>query len=85
MDNIGSSWKTTSAGITMIAAAVVGLVFAYKNNALNEGNVTAAITAIVGGAGLIVAKDKNVTGGSVISASSDPDTVKASTTVDPKK
>lgn len=82
--NIGKSWKTTSAGVLMIVGAIVGLVFAFKNNAINEGTVMGAATAIVGGVGLLVAKDNNVTGGSVISANNDPDAVKASQSEPPK-
>lgn len=85
MDNIGKSWKTTSAGVLMILGAIVGLYFAYNNNLLNEGTVMTALTAIVGGIGLIVSKDSNVTGGNVVSASNDPAAVQASNTIDPKK
>lgn len=76
--NIGKSWKTTSAGILMIVGAIVGLVFAFINHAVNEGVVMGAATAIVGGVGLLVAKDNNVTGGTVVSANNDPSAVKAS-------
>jgi len=82
--NIGKSWKTTSAGILMIVGAIVGLVFAFKNNAVNEGTVMAAVTSIMGGVGLLVAKDNNVTGGSVVNANTDPEAVKASQSELPK-
>jgi hypothetical protein len=76
--NTATSWKTTSAGILMIAGGVVGLVFAWKNNALNEASIMAGITAIVGGIGLIKAKDAGVTGGTIVSSNNDPEAVKAS-------
>jgi hypothetical protein len=55
------SWKTTSAGILMIAGAAVTLYF-------HEGKITqelamGAITAVLGGIGLLFSKDSNVTGG----------------------
>jgi len=76
--DIGKSWKTTSAGILMIVGAIVGLVFAFKTNNINEGTIMGAVTAVVGGVGLLVAKDNNVTGGTIVSANNDPDAVKAS-------
>lgn len=85
MNITGQSWKTTSTGILMIVGAIVGLVFAYKGNSINEGTVTGAATAIVGGIGLLAAKDSNVTGGTVISASSNPEAVKASNEIPPAK
>ena len=57
------NWKTTSTGITMIVGGIVGIYFAAKSGNLNEGTVTGSITAILGGIGLIFAKDNNVTGG----------------------
>lgn len=59
------NWKTTSTGITMIVGAVIGVYFAYKNNQINEAVITASISSLLGGLGLIFAKDKNVTGGTV--------------------
>lgn len=76
--NIGTSWKTTSAGITMVVGGITGLVFAIKANNVSEASISAAITAILGGVGLILAKDKNVTGGTVVSKNNDPEAVKAS-------
>ena len=56
------SWKTTSAGILLIASSIVGIYFAWKSNNLNEATVMGAITGIIGGVGLILAKDGNKTG-----------------------
>lgn len=76
--NTATSWKTTSAGILMIVGGVVGLFFAFKNNSLNEASIMAGATAIVGGIGLMKAKDSNVTGGTDVAKNNDPDAVKAS-------
>jgi hypothetical protein len=76
--NTGKSWKTTSAGLLMIAGAIVGIVFAYINKTLTEGVVMSAITAIVGGVGLMTAKDSNITGGTTVSVNNDPSAVQAS-------
>ncbi len=76
--NIGTSWKTTSAGITMIVGGITGLVFAIKANNLSEPAISAAVTAVLGGIGLLFAKDAAVTGGTIVSKNNDPDAVKAS-------
>ena len=55
--------KTTIAGIAAILTGAAGLL-----NAISTGDWThgeAALAAIVSGIGLIVAKDHNVTGGSI--------------------
>lgn len=78
--NIGKSWKTTSTGITMILGGLLGLFFSAKSNTLNEATITGSSTAILGGVGLLFAKDNNVTGGTIVSANNDPDAVKASQT-----
>jgi uncharacterized membrane protein AbrB (regulator of aidB expression) len=59
------NWKTTSTGITMVVSGIVGLYFAWKSNNLNEGTITACLGSILGGIGLILAKDSNVTGGTI--------------------
>lgn len=53
------SWKTTSAGIAAIVGGLVALYFAYKNGNLNEATVTTTVTAILGGLGLIFARDND--------------------------
>lgn len=57
-----SSWKTTSAGITMIVAGVVGGYFAAKSGNVNEASVMGSFGSIMGGIGMIFAKDHNVSG-----------------------
>lgn len=74
----GTSWKTTSAGITMIVGGIVGLIFAIKANAANEAAIMTSVTAILGGVGLIFAKDAGVTGGTIVSTNNDPKAVRAS-------
>lgn len=56
------NWKTTSAGITMIVSSIVGFYFAFKSGNLNEATVTACVTSLLGGIGLIFSKDAGVTG-----------------------
>ncbi len=55
--NLLKNWQTTSVGLTMIIGSVVHLVFASKAGTATEGVWTASFTAIVGGAGLILAGD----------------------------
>ena len=57
---MNKSWKTTSAGIVMITSAVVGVYFAYKANNLTAEIVTGAITSLLGGIGLLFAKDSGI-------------------------
>ena len=81
--NIGTSWKTTSAGLTMILSGILGFVFGIKNHNLSDATITGSSTAIIGGVGLILAKDKNVTGGDTVSKNNDPAAVQASQEVKP--
>lgn len=59
------NWKTTSAGISMIIAGILGLYYAWIGNNLNQGTIMAGVGTILAGIGLISAKDHDVTGGSV--------------------
>lgn len=79
------NWKTTSTGITMIVGAVIGVYFAYKNNQINEATLTTAITAFLGGVGLLCSKDYNVTGGTTLNVPNDASVVKEATKVDSPK
>jgi hypothetical protein len=56
------NWKTTSMGISMIIGSIVGFYFAWKSNTLNEATVTACVTSLLGGIGLVLGKDAGVTG-----------------------
>ena len=57
------SWKTNSAGILMIAGSIISFVFALKSPPVSQEVYMACITGLLGGIGLIFAKDSNVTGG----------------------
>ena len=57
------SWKTTSAGALMILGAIAAVYF--HEGPLTQDVVMGAATALIGGLGLIFAKDSNVTGGNI--------------------
>ncbi len=78
------NWKTTSTGITMIVAGVVGFYFALKSGQLTEASVTGSLTSILGGVGLLAAKDFNVTGGTTINVPNDASVVKTAAKTDTK-
>jgi len=61
MKLFGPSWKTTSAGLLAILGAITHVVFAILHKNIDETTVMTAGTAIVGGVGLIAARDNNVT------------------------
>ena len=60
MKNLAKNWKTTSAGVVMIIGAIVRL--AVHQGTFSEELIMGAVIAVIGGIGLIVAKDGNVTG-----------------------
>ena len=55
------NWKTTSAGIAMIAGGIVGLYFAITTGNVTEVTLTSAIATILGGIGLIFGADSSAT------------------------
>jgi len=57
INNLLQNWKTTSAGLIMIAGSVIHLVFSVRAGTANENTWTIAITAIIGGIGLLLAGD----------------------------
>lgn len=59
------NWKTTATGVASIAGAVFGLIVGFKHGTLTEEKVMIYSTMLTTGIGLIFAKDKNVTGGTV--------------------
>ncbi len=63
MKGLLQNWKTSSAGITMSAIAIVHLVFECIHGEANETTWTRAIVTCVGGMGLVFAGDgsKSVT------------------------
>jgi hypothetical protein len=66
MKNILKNWKTTSSGLLLIAGGVARAYFAYQTGTINEEAIMTSTTSIVSGVGLIMAKDSNVTGGTVV-------------------
>lgn len=57
------SWKTTIAGVLMILIAVFTVVKSLLNGApIMSINFETVLTEVVGGVGLIMAKDYNVSG-----------------------
>ncbi len=69
--NLFSNWKTSAAGITMIALAVVHHVFMLKAGTADETSWTRTITAVIGGIGLISAGDASRSKQDVDSAKAD--------------
>jgi hypothetical protein len=63
--NLFTNWKTTSSGLLLIAGGVARGYFAYRTGQIDEEAVMTSTTSIVSGVGLIMAKDSNVTGGTV--------------------
>ena len=55
------NWKTTSAGILMVLGAAATVYFHV--GPITQELAMGAITAVLGGIGLIFSKDSNVTGG----------------------
>ena len=55
------SWQTTVAGVATIVASVCGFVFALVNHESLDVALPAAIAGVTTGAGLLRAKDANVT------------------------
>lgn len=67
MNWLGINWATTLAGIGQILGSLAGIAIAVAT-----GNIPGIVTSVIagiggvsGGIGLINAKDKNVTGGTV--------------------
>lgn len=60
MKNFFTNWKTTSAGILLVIGSIVGVIFAP---AITVPVIMGAATGVLGGVGLIFAKDGDVTGG----------------------
>jgi len=55
MEAVLANWKTTSAGVAAILVAVADMLSGFSTG--NTGHLAADITAIIGGVGLIAAKD----------------------------
>lgn len=60
------NWKTSLAGFGMILAGIGGFLGPYfDGDPATDPNYQVVIGAVITGIGLLVAKDKNVTGGNV--------------------
>jgi len=65
MKSFLTNWKTTTAGAALIFAGLGDLLTQLSAGSWDGTRLMADITGIISGAGLIFAKDGNVTGGSV--------------------
>lgn len=63
MKNFAINWKTTAAGAGSICTGLGLILHAIAGKTVDMTQVSAGIAAIMAGAGLIFAKDGNVTGG----------------------
>lgn len=59
----GKSWKTATAGILMLVGGAVRIIMALKAGTFTEEAIMTSLTTILGGLGLLFAKDSDVTGG----------------------
>lgn len=62
------NWKTSAAGIAALLTSIGALINAIQTG--DYSNLSTIIAGIAGGIGLLFAKDKNVTGGTTIQATS---------------
>ena len=63
LKNLAANWKTTSAGLVLIAGSVIHLVFAARAGHADESTWNSAVVGIVGGLGLLAAGDAANTSG----------------------
>ena len=71
-----TSWKTTLAGILTVLPQILHLAFPK----LVSAEVAVALSTLFAAGGLGVAKDSNVTGGTVVNATNDANVVASSAT-----
>jgi hypothetical protein len=64
MKNLATNWKTTSAGLGMILTGLSGLLH-FVNPEVPGPDLSTSLASLIGGIGLLFAKDGNVSGGSV--------------------
>ena len=57
------NWKTTTAGIALILGAAADVAHQSSEGSFDGNRLQADVAAVIGGFGLIVAKDANTTGG----------------------
>lgn len=59
--NTKGSWKTTSAGLLMIIGGIVHIGFSIYHKIMTEQDMMSQAVLIVGGIGLMSARDNNKT------------------------
>jgi hypothetical protein len=79
-----TNWRTTSAGLIMIIGSVVHLVYAVLEETATESTWTVSLTAIVGGIGLMFARDTAAAGNKVAEIEARISTVENNTQTFPK-
>ena len=57
LKNLFVNWKTSAAGVSMIVASTIHLIFMIKSGDANETTWTRELITILGGIGLIAAGD----------------------------
>jgi hypothetical protein len=57
------NWKTTASGVALILGAITDVLNQFVTGQWDGTRLMAAYTALMGGIGLLAAKDGNVTGG----------------------
>jgi hypothetical protein len=60
---LGISWKTTASGIGLVLTGLGKAVGEFAAGGITAIDFSTFVTSIIGGVGLITAKDHNVTGG----------------------
>lgn len=59
--NALASWKTTSTGLLLIITGITRLAFAIKAGGVTEESIVTVSTTILGGVGLLFARDNSTT------------------------
>lgn len=72
-----TNWKTTLTALIIVIVAVIKIV----DPVIVTDSTFTAVISVLSALGLYAAKDKDVTGGTVLNASNDPSVVKQSAQV----
>lgn len=59
------NWKTSATGLATVLGALATIITLLSHNPIDMNSVSTAVLALIGGFGLLFAKDGNVTGGTV--------------------
>ena len=65
MKSFLANWKTTSAGLALVFTALADVFHQASTGSWDGNRLIGDWTGFVGGIGLILAKDGNVTGGNI--------------------